>query len=290
MSSTNRPRVSLTNKQIQAGIGLELLTLCQTVTEDGTLSNDEVLQIFAWLNANRSSDLPAITFLVSTVERIVADKRVTREERRELYQAIETILPPELRRRAATNRKAIDAKRKQEQRAEQDAKKLLLREERERNRPLCSADFMVAGVHYEGRADIVRRHVNEGDAVYLVREPHNAYSRNATSVRLLNGMTIGYVPEDDACSVAPLLDRHHPYHSHVKKILTGGAVSIPVIVARIYRNDVNLEGLIRPNQSLPLPGQSGGERNSPTFAVPSSPPGVPVPVVANTKKWWQFWR
>lgn len=37
-----KPRVSLTQAQVQAGLGAELLALCQTVTADGRLTDAEV--------------------------------------------------------------------------------------------------------------------------------------------------------------------------------------------------------------------------------------------------------
>lgn len=55
-----KPRVSLTKTQLQAAVGAELLALCQSVTADGVLTNEEVGELRAWLEANRSQDLPAI--------------------------------------------------------------------------------------------------------------------------------------------------------------------------------------------------------------------------------------
>jgi hypothetical protein len=122
-------RKSLTKSQIQAGIGAELLTLCQTMTADGVLSDAEITALRNWLEENRSSDLPAICFLITTVEKIMADGKVTKEERLELYKAIE----------------------KESIREQKELQKQHEREERERQRPVESANFMVAGVHVEGR-------------------------------------------------------------------------------------------------------------------------------------------
>ena len=93
-----KPRVSLTKAQLEAGVGAELLALYQTVTADGTLTDGEVAELRNWLEVNRAADLPAIAFLVATLECILADGRVTREERKELYTAVEKVLPPEARR------------------------------------------------------------------------------------------------------------------------------------------------------------------------------------------------
>lgn len=221
-----------------------MLALCQSVTEDGSLSKDEILAIRGWLHANQSSDLPAIEFLAATLQRIIADGKVTKDERQELYRAIEKVLPPEARRDASEQRRAVEANERERVRNELDAKKSQAREERERNRPLCSVNFMVAGVHYEGRSEIISAFVRDGARAFLARDPHNRYSQNAVEVRLQNGMQIGFVPEHDAVEVAPLLDQGCPHSAYVTKILTGGRVPIPVVQARIYRQDALVEGLV----------------------------------------------
>jgi hypothetical protein len=96
---------------------------------------------------------------------------------------------------------------------------------------------MVAGVHYEGRAETVRAHCCDGDAVWLVRELRNRFSRNATLIRLENGLTIGYVPESEAVRLAPILDQGSRQAASIKKILTGGRAPIPVIWGRLYAPD-----------------------------------------------------
>ena len=239
----NKPRLSLTKTQLQAGVGAELLALCQTVTADGVLTDEEVGELRAWLEANRTQDLPAIGFLVATLERILADGKVTREERAELYSAIESVLPPEARREAVANRKAVEAETKAGERREREEEKARERAERMHRRPVYSMSFMVAGVPYEGRDAVVRKFVVEGDVVYLVRDPHNKHSRNAIEVRIDNGMQIGFVPEDYAPEVAPLLDAGHPHKAEVKKII-GYRYSIPVIQAYLYATDSDEPGIV----------------------------------------------
>ena len=106
-------------------------------------------------------------------------------------------------------------------------------------------DFMVAGIHYEGRHEIVRRYVHEGDRVFLARDRHNAFSRNAIEVRLENGFQTGYVPEEDARDLASLLDNGCVHTAYVKKILTGGRIPIPVIAVEVYHSDAPIDGGIR---------------------------------------------
>ncbi len=107
---------------------------------------------------------------------------------------------------------------------------------------------MVAGVHYEGRDALVKQYVRKGQTVFFVREFLNPHSSNAVQIRLNNGVMIGYVPEADAVSLAPLLDRGAKQIAIVKKILTGGRVSIPVIVADIYDAETVFNGALAADQ------------------------------------------
>src|SRR6185436_9915711 len=88
-------RLSLTRSQTAAGAGAELLSLCQTVTQDGSISQQEATELAAWLAANKSSDLPSIAFLCDTIAQILADGKVTHDEQKALYLAVEAVLPPE---------------------------------------------------------------------------------------------------------------------------------------------------------------------------------------------------
>ena len=95
MTDINRTaqRVTLTKKQLQEGVGAELFSLCQAIAADGELSREEILQLRSWLVDNRDADLPGIAFLNETLERIVADGRVSQAEQRELLVAIEPLAP-----------------------------------------------------------------------------------------------------------------------------------------------------------------------------------------------------
>jgi hypothetical protein len=108
-------RISLTRTQRTSQIGAELLSLCQTVTADGSLNDEEVSSLREWLTAHAASDLPAIRFLAPIVERILADGVVNTEERRELYLAVEKVLPPDARGLARAARMASEWTGRQDQ-------------------------------------------------------------------------------------------------------------------------------------------------------------------------------
>ncbi|MBL9124342.1 MAG: hypothetical protein JNG90_11975 [Planctomycetaceae bacterium] len=279
-------RVSLTRSERASGIGAELLALCQTVTDDGYLAREEIAELRRWLKDNRDSDLPAITFLHETVERILADRRITREERQELYQAIELVLPPEARREAVDARREAESEREHRERIQREKarnssesvavqapprKREVRRPSRPAKRahdrvpapkhrepgaesssdkvaPLATSKFMLAGVHHDGRAELIEQFAAAGDQVFLARDPASPLSPNAIEVRLENGYMIGFVPEEDAVQLAPLLDEGCPHFAEIKAIVEGGRAPVPVVTSRIYEPGVDVENLVYPEE------------------------------------------
>jgi hypothetical protein len=235
---TRTPRRSLTKKQLQTEIGIELLSLCQTATADGKLAEQELADLRQWLRDNQTAPLPAIAYLNTVINKVIADGQITRDECRDIHLAIEAVLPMEIRLPARARRQTAEL-------ADYEAAREL-RHTSDRNNLAQSypvienADFMVAGVRYEGRAMIVAKFVREGDAVALVRDRNNSFSPNAIEVRIESGHTIGFVPEIDACVLAPLLDQGSKYEAWVKKILGYGRVPFPVVVAELYVADAAL--------------------------------------------------
>jgi hypothetical protein len=230
---SRKRRVSLTKLQRQSAAGVDLIALCQTVTEDGSLSDDEVMALREWVEEYHNADLPAHAHLATTIERIIADGRVTDDERRELYLALEVILPPDVREPIRAKRRAREAAARQQE-----------REERQFNTSLGTWNFMVAGVRYEGRPDVIRRYAHPGAPAYLIRDRNNTYSRNAIEVRLHNGMQIGFVPEEDAIEIAPRLDDGLPHKAVITKILTGGRSPIPVVEVDLFRQGATVDKLV----------------------------------------------
>ena len=262
-------RVSLTKTQIQDGIGAELFSLCQGVTADGKLSKDEIVALGMWLHDNRGAQLPAIAFLSETLNRITADGHVTRDERRELLEAIERVLPPEARKSAKAARKAVEARRKADEKAAREAIRKQELEKERRRWPEDEFDFILAGVQYEGQQRLIERSVNVGDRVRLVPEPDNPKDDCAVAVTLADGRKIGYVPRSSSEDVTGCIEDGGYYVAIVKKVLSGGRAPVPVILLQFYRGDqFNDIADLRPNL---CPGDSSGH------ALPSSKP------------WWRFW-
>jgi len=231
------PRLSLTDAQLQDGIGAELFSLCQGITADGELSKDEIVALGLWLRDNQDTQLPGITFLSETFNKIIADGHVTREEQRELMEAIEKVLPPEARKTAKAARKSVEAKRKADGKAARDEERKQEFAREERRWPEDEFDFMVAGVQFEGRHRIIEQCLNVGTRVRIEPEPNNPKDECAVAVTLTDGQKIGYVPRTDAEDVSGCIDDGGYYVATVKKILTGRSVPVPVIVLQFYRRN-----------------------------------------------------
>jgi hypothetical protein len=144
-------RISITKTQRQSEVGIELISLCQSLSEDGSLSAAEIQDLHRWLDENQSSDLPAIEFLVETVRKVLEDGRISAEESRAVYKALEAILPADLRKEAVSRRRTVEADERNKLRAAREPQKQQQREENERNKPIGSWNFMVAGVRHEDR-------------------------------------------------------------------------------------------------------------------------------------------
>jgi hypothetical protein len=288
-SQTPKRRLSITKLQRQTDAAIELISLCQTVTEDGSLSDEEVAALRQWLEDHVDVDLPARDFLDETVARILADGVVTPDEHDELWRAIETVLPPDLRAPLTARRREQEYAAKSAAREVREQARVDARAARERNRPVASWNFMVAGCRYEGRPSTIRDYAEPDASVELVREPENKYSRNAVGVCLDNAMKIGYVPEELAIEIAPLLDGGHRQSAHLTKILSGGRTPIPVVQAYLYRRDAEVPvrasrfGLHRRPASAvgsieasALGGSAAVGDANPTLPVTAAPPSRPL--------------
>jgi hypothetical protein len=239
------PRLSITQRQRETPAGAELLTLCQAITADGELSDDEVLQLRDWLRDHEATDLPARDHLNAVVEEALRDGRVSPNERREVYKAIETILPPDLRPLAKMRRQERETVERERRKSDQAEEKARTHKEGERNRPLARFNFMVAGVRYEGRNEIISDSVTAGDPAYLRRDPSNSHSKNAIEVVTKQGDQVGFVPEEDARNLAPLLDQGALHSATFSKILGSGRYPVPVVTGQLYGKDATLPNLTK---------------------------------------------
>lgn len=129
-------RISLTKAELRTELGAGLLPLCESVTADGKLAPEEAEGLREWLDEADAAELPAASYLREVVERVLADGQITPEECREVYRAVEVVLPPEVRRQATAARKEIEATQREEVKAAREQE----REERRRDTQIAAID------------------------------------------------------------------------------------------------------------------------------------------------------
>lgn len=243
----------------ETAIGLELLELCQTITEDGRILDEEVSALRSWLEDNSHVDMPAIEALRQCVVEILSDGVLKDEERLHLQKLIERILPPDLRQYAVLKRREVSEQEKAVAALKREEARERAREQRELDSSLRSFNFMVAGIAYENRGAVIAEHAREGMSAYLIRDRANRYSAHAIEVRLRNGSQIGYVPEEVAVELAPLLDAGCKSFASIKRLLTKTrrGYDIPVIGGQIYGEHAQVAGAVS-EAEVPSKPQSSG--------------------------------
>jgi|SRR5579863_1185798 len=127
------------------------------------------------------------------------------------------------------------------------------REERQRNRSQYTLNAMVMGVAFHDRASLITQHLAIGQLVSLVREVGSPYDQFAIQIRIPQGQ-IGFIPREQAMSIAALLDQGYRQSAHCSKILQGRRFPIPIIEGRLYKPDATL-GTATPS---PIPFSEDG--------------------------------
>jgi hypothetical protein len=236
------PRLSL-RRGDHAGVAAELLTILQTITADGRITEEEAKQLSDWLADNTAAaSLPGFHYLNGVLSHALADGLLTADERKEIFKAIEKVLPPDERRAAKERRGAVETAERLQARAEKEAQ----RQHRIANTVAKSANFLVAGVGYEGRERVVEKYASVGDTVYLVRDPDNKYDRNAIEIRLANNQQVGYVPAELAAESVSLMDAGFLQRAYITKLYEGRRHTIPVVQAYWYRPEATMQDALSP--------------------------------------------
>ena len=90
-------RITLTKAQASSPLGAALIEFLLRITQDGTLTIDEVRQLQQWLTSNDLAAIAAGFYLTEVVTGILADGQLEIAEAYELRSAIERVLPKEQR-------------------------------------------------------------------------------------------------------------------------------------------------------------------------------------------------
>ena len=87
--------------------------------------------------------------------------------------------------------------------------------------------FRVVGESFENRQlDLSRLSI--GEAVYLIREPHNPYDSNAVAVVNRERRVLGYLKREVSLWFAPILDKGRKFQCEVKQRTSSGGIVIAV--------------------------------------------------------------
>lgn len=89
--------------------------------------------------------------------------------------------------------------------------------------------FAVAGVTFEGRQRLIKRHCRDGDEVRLEREPDNPHSKHAVGVWVrrrawfFHGwVQVGHVPHEDSLEISRLLRSGWVAEGSIHHVVGGG--------------------------------------------------------------------
>ena len=255
MTSDRIRRMSISKADLQSGAAAELVSLIEDITADGKVTEEEVRTLHEWLADRDLSEMPGIVFLRGVMEAVLEDGHIDDSERIEIYKAVEKVLPIELRRQAKERRAAALVADKLEAKKAKEENRLKEWEDQRKSRPIASFDVMVAGCSY--RTDANNEYAKAGMTIFLAREPSNAHDSNAVMVLTTAGQHLGYIPRGEAAEVAPLLDKKCGYTATVKKVLSGRTCNIPVVLLNIYSEDSTVEGLRISGIGYAAPVESG---------------------------------
>lgn len=240
-------RIGLSKKDLEDSAGKELLELLVKITEDGALSRDEFLEMRSFLQKHHGSKVNAIKFLGNKFKEIASDNKITKEEVKLFFSAILLVLPSREKREAKSARKDHELEQKEldklkKDKEKQEKREKLQKEKEEREKAqveqvkeemkyseslICDFDFVVAGTQYhKGHRDI-----DEGDNLFLIREPQNKHDSNAILICTEGGVSVGYVPRYLAEEMAPHLDNGCEQLAVVKKMLHNNS---PVVIVSLF--------------------------------------------------------
>lgn len=100
---------SLSRAEQSSALGAALVRLCRSATADGRFSPEELAALRQWLADADSASMPAARYLRSIVEKVLADGRITPAEYKDVYLAVESILPIDERLQATAARQEAEA-------------------------------------------------------------------------------------------------------------------------------------------------------------------------------------
>jgi hypothetical protein len=133
----------------------------------------------------------------------------------------------------------------------------------------------VAGVTRGNRQRIIRDHCTDGDRLAILHEPRNRHSKNALGV-WIEGRTflgrrkwlqVGYIPEQDAKEIAPIILDGWDVESFIFRVVGGGP-------GKYFGLRINVH-LHERGSIANLPTAEPAPRSAAHRSLPAAPPGAP---------------
>ena len=243
-----RRQVTLSKEHRETPAGRELIDLLTELSADGNVSREEMERLRAWLEIDHGVDFPALAFLHEVIEQISLDGEVTEDELDRLALAIERVLPRDIRLAATVRRKHLREARRVAQRETQRQTMIAARVERKASRDaararaglLYRAEWPVRGALRSAERREACERLIEGDTVKLEREPDSPHDSNAILILGHDDCELGYVPRDEARTVAPLLDGGAEADVIVSRLWeTPEGQVVPIVLAKVRRGDAD---------------------------------------------------
>lgn len=108
------------------------------------------------------------------------------------------------------------------------------RKEKTMSRLITVLTFPVVGITFEGRADIIKEHVHDDDAISFILEDDNKYDPNAVAViHRESSHQIGYINKNLAPTVRDFMEHAVVTDLKVKAVYTEPRLSV-IIQMKVY--------------------------------------------------------
>lgn len=198
----------------RAAAAIDLYALIRSLPPDGRLSIEDAQILSNWTSRYHDAALPSREYLWDIIAGALAQRVISAEDRSWLYFAVDPALPRQLRR--VTQRQRLLAE---------------VREARLEGRSCDSVsfDFLLAGGHRLGYRERIEARLAVRTPVRFVRD---ADEGEGIRVELSSGETVGFVPIDDAPSIAHGMASGST-DGVVRKVLSDGLFPVPVIGTRV---------------------------------------------------------
>lgn len=102
--------------------------------------------------------------------------------------------------------------------------------------PLKLANITLSGSRYLDYRNELHSICSIGEEVAIVPEPDNPFDRNALAVKTKNGVSLGYIPEDETSLIIMLIKRKRAFFGKLTEV--GYPGEIPIIKIELFLKEI----------------------------------------------------